>query len=151
MLEGQVVDTPVAAEFYQQVLEITTREELAGIGDDLQYKSTSMRALVGDDPASMDGAAVRELLGWVFCARRKVNRILAVVEPEVLAAEIAELLHGQPAMAARYDRFADLLEPLPAIAADLPGELLHASIRLDTGSGRAGCGIPTPAPDRWVW
>jgi hypothetical protein len=125
MLEGQVVDTPAAAEFYQQVLAITTREELAGIGDDVANKSAVMRSLAGDDPSTMSDDAVRELLGWVFCARRKVNRILAVVDAPVLAAEIAELLHGHGGIAARYDRFAELLEPLPAIAADLPGELLH--------------------------
>jgi hypothetical protein len=125
MLDGQVVDTPAAAEFYQQVLAVVTQEELAAIGDDVAHKSTVMRSLAGDDPSAMDVETVRELLGWVFCARRKVNRILAVVEPEVLAAEIAELLHGKGSVVARYDRFADLLEPLPAVAADLPGELLH--------------------------
>ena len=34
-------------------------------------------------------------------------------------------MHGQGGIAMRYDRFAELLDPLPAIAADLPGELLH--------------------------
>lgn len=125
MIAGQVVDTPTAAEFFQQVLEASTREELSGIGEDLQKKSAAMRALAGDDPSRMGDAALRELLGWVFCARRKVDRIFAVVEPAPLAAAIAELMHGQGGIAIRYDRFAELLDPLPAIAADLPGELLH--------------------------
>ncbi|RDH80211.1 hypothetical protein DVS77_02790 [Mycolicibacterium moriokaense] len=125
MLGGQVVDTPTASEFYQQVLQVVTQEELAGIGDDVARKSMAMRSVAGDDPSTMDEDAVRELLGWVFCARRKVNRILAVVEPGVLAAQIAELIHGRGGIAERYDRFADLLEPLPEVAADLPGELLH--------------------------
>ncbi len=125
MIGGQVVDTSTAAEFFQQVLEVSTREELSRIGEDLQKKSAAMRALAGDDPSRMDDAAVRELLGWVFCARRKVDRIFAVVEPTQLAVAIAELMHGQGGIAMRYDRFAELLDPLPAIAADLPGELLH--------------------------
>ena len=49
-----------------------------------------MRALAGDDPSTMDDVALRELLGWVFCARRKVDRIFAVVEPHELAAGIAD-------------------------------------------------------------
>ncbi|MGZ8803601.1 MAG: hypothetical protein ACXWZL_13590 [Mycobacterium sp.] len=125
MIAGQVVDTPTAAEFFQQVLEVSTREVLSGIGEDLQKKSAAMRALAGDDPSRMGDAALRELLGWVFCARRKVDRIFAVVEPPELATAIAELMHGQGGIAMRYDRFAELLDPLPAIAADLPGELLH--------------------------
>lgn len=125
MISGQIVDTSTAAEFFQQVLELSSREELSGIGEDLQKKSAAMRALAGDDPSRMDDAALRELLGWVFCARRKVDRIFAVVEPPELATGIADLLHGPGGVAARYDRFAGLLEPLPVVAADLPGELLH--------------------------
>jgi hypothetical protein len=125
MIGGQVVDTPTAAEFFQQVLELSTREELSGIGEDVHGKAIAMRTIVGDDPAAMDEAALRELLGWVFCARRKVERIFAVVEPPELARGIADLLQGPGGMAARYDRFAELLDPLPVIAADLPGELLH--------------------------
>jgi hypothetical protein len=125
MLDGQVVDTPAATEFYQQVLAVVSKEELTAIGDDVAHKSTVMRSLAGDDPATMDVETVRELLGWVFCTRRKVNRILAIVEPDALAVEIAELLHGPGSVAERYDKFADLFETMPAVSADLPGELLH--------------------------
>jgi hypothetical protein len=125
MIAGQVVDTSTAAEFFQQVLAVSTRDELSGIGEDVRHKSAAMRALAGDDPSTMDDVALRELLGWVFCARRKVDRIFAVVEPHELAAGIAALLHGPGGIVERYDRFAGLLDPLPAVAADLPGELLH--------------------------
>ncbi len=125
MIGGQVVDTSTATEFFQQVLEVSTREELSGIGEDLQRKSAAMCAIAGDDPSTMDAGALRELLGWVFCARRRVDRIFAVVEPAELASGIAELLHGADGIAARYERFAGLLDPLPGIADDLPGELLH--------------------------
>jgi hypothetical protein len=125
MTDGPVVDTPSAQEFFQRVLEVATRDELSRIGEDLQHKSAAMCALAGDDPSEMDDAALRELLGWVFCARRRVDRIFAVVNPAELAAGIADLLHGQGGIVERYERFASLLEPLPGVADDLPGELLH--------------------------
>ncbi len=125
MIGGQVVDTSTATEFFGQVLQACTREELTAIGQDLQRKSAAMRAIAGDDPSTMDAVDLRELLGWVFCARRRVNRIFAKVEPDALAAGIAELLHGHGGIAARYERFADLLDSVPGVADDLPGELLH--------------------------
>ena len=125
MISGQVVDTPTAAEFLGQVLELTTREELTQIGSEVAAKSAAMRRTVGTDPTAMDTEAIRELLGWVFSARRHTDKILAVVEPERFAAALADLLDGPGGLAERYDAFADLLAPLPEIAADLPGELLH--------------------------
>ncbi|MDN5859548.1 MAG: hypothetical protein L0H84_13095, partial [Pseudonocardia sp.] len=97
------------------------------IGDDLVAKSDAMRALAGDDPAAMDAAALRELLGHVFCARRRVEQIFAVVHPEALAAGIADLLNGAGGVARRFDAFAGLLAGpgTGGVAADLPGELLH--------------------------
>jgi hypothetical protein len=125
MVDGQVVDTSTATEFFQQVLEASTREELSRIGEDVRHKSAAMCAIAGDDPSKMDDVGLRELLGWVFSARRRVDRIFAVVEPAELAAGIAELMHGQGGIVARYERFAGLLDPLPGVADDLPGELLH--------------------------
>lgn len=125
MIGGQVVDTPTATEFFQQVLEVCPREELSAIGEDLRRKSEAMRAIVGDDPSTMDSDGLRELLGWVFCARRRINRIFAKVEPAELASGIGELLHGHDGITGRYDRFAELLDSLPGVAEDLPGELLH--------------------------
>ena len=130
MTSGQIVDTPTASEFLTQVLQVTTREELSQIAADLVGKSDAMRAVAGDHPATMDQAALRELLSWVFCSRRHVEKIFAVVHPEELAAGIAELLHGSSGVAQRFDAFQGLLSGLDgsgagAVAADLPGELLH--------------------------
>jgi len=122
---SQVVDTPTAAEFLGQVLELTTREELARIGGEVTAKSAAMRLAVGPDPSAMDTDAVRELLGWVFVARRRVEEVLAVVEPRRFAVAVADLIHSNDGLAARYDAFTGLLCSLPEIAADLPGELLH--------------------------
>jgi hypothetical protein len=120
-MPGQVVDNPAALEFFDQVLKVTSREELAEIADEVQGKSDAMRAVVGDEPARLDSAGLRELLGWVFCARRHVDKILAVVSPEELAAGIDDLLNGTDLLSARFDAFTDLLVDLPDIAADLPG------------------------------
>lgn len=121
----QVVDNPAALEFFEQVLAAVTREELAEIADDLRAKSEAMRALVGDDPTRLDYAGVRELLGWVFCTRRHVDKVLAFVTPEEFGRGLDDLLHGEDPLAARYDRFRELLVDRPDVAADLPGELLH--------------------------
>jgi hypothetical protein len=120
-----VVDTPAAAEFLSQVLQVTSREELSRVGDDLAYKSQAMRALVGDDPAAMTADSVRALLGWVFCTRRRVDRVLAVVDPDELGVAVAQLLHGRAGIAVRFAGFQDLLAGVPEASADLPGELLH--------------------------
>ncbi len=126
MVQGQVVDTSAASEFYGRVLQHANTLELSRIGAALERKSAAMRALAGDDPAAMDSDSLRELLGWVFCTRRKVNRIFAIIEPGELAAGIGDLLSGPGGIAERYERFAGLLAELPSgIADDLPGELLH--------------------------
>lgn len=124
-MSGQIVDTPTATEFLAQVLEVTSREELRGIAIDVGAKSAAMRELVGSDPSTMDTDELRALLRHVFCTRRRVDRVFAVVDPPELAAGIAQLLSGGGGLVGRYNRFAALLEPLPATAADLPGELLH--------------------------
>lgn len=125
MSAGQVVDTPTASEFMGQVLELTTREELAGIADEVAAKSAAMRAIVGDDPATMSPAALRELLGWVFCARRHVDKVFAALDAADLARGIADLVDGTDRLAVRFDRFSTLLGGCEGVAADLPAELLH--------------------------
>jgi hypothetical protein len=61
----------------------------------------------------------------VFCTRRRVDQVLAVVSDDELAVGIGELLTGSAPLPRRYDAFRDLLLDLPDVAADLPGELLH--------------------------
>jgi hypothetical protein len=130
MIAGQVVDTPTAAEFLGRVLELTTRQELAQIGAEVAEKSAAMRGTVGADAARMDAAAVRELLSWVFCARRHVEALFAVLDPTDFAHGLAELLDGSGGLAGRFDAFGELLAGCPEMAVDLPGELLH---HLDPG------------------
>lgn len=125
MTAGQVVDTPVATEFLEQVLELTSREELAGIAQEVAAKSAAMRAIAGEDPAAMGPEALRELLGWVFCARRHADKVLAVVDPADLARGIADLVDGTDRVALRFDRFSALLGGCAEVSADLPAELLH--------------------------
>lgn len=125
MSVGQIVDTPTATEFLDQVLDLTTRDELAVIAGEVAAKSGAMRAVAGDDLTAMGPEAVRELLGWVFCARRHVDKVLAVVDAGELALGVADLLDGTDRLAVRFDRFSDLIAGCREVAADLPAELLH--------------------------
>lgn len=125
MIGAQVVDTPTASEFLGQVLELTSREELAGIAEEVAQKSATMRAIAGDDLATLDAPALRELFGWMFCARRHTDKLLAVLDPADLATGIADLVDGADRLPARFDRFCDLIAGCPEVSADLPGELLH--------------------------
>lgn len=125
MTMGQVVDTPTATEFLEQVLVLTGREELAAIAGEVATKSAAMRNLAGDDPATMSSEVLRELLGWMFCARRHVDKLFAVTDPGALARGIADLLDGGDRLAVRFDRFSALVAGCPEVAADLPAELLH--------------------------
>ncbi len=121
----QAVDNPAALEFFEQVLSAASQDELAAIADDLRAKSDAMRAIVGDDPTTLDADDVRELLGWVFCTRRHADKVMAFLSPEEFARGLDDLLHGEDPLATRYDRFRELFGHRPDVAADLPGELLH--------------------------
>ncbi len=125
MSAGQIVDTPTATEFLDQVLAMTTREDLALIAGEVADKSAAMRRAVGTDPAAMGPAEIRELLRWVFCARRHVEKLLAVLDHREFAHGVAELLGGPEPLAVRFDTFSELIAGCPEVAADLPAELLH--------------------------
>jgi hypothetical protein len=124
-MPAQVVDNPAALEFLGQALAVVPREDLGAIATEVRAKSDAMRALVGEHPERLDPAGLRELLGWVFCTRRRVDKVLALVSEEELVSGIADLLGGSDPLPARYDAFRGLLVDLPEVASDLPGELLH--------------------------
>ena len=132
--------------------QVCSSEELAGIGDDLQRKSTAMRALAGDDPAA-DGR--RHSSG---AAR------LGVLHPSQGGPDLRHRSNppssppGSPicctdpaGSTARYERFAALLEPCPGSPTTCPVSCCTSSIPAGTGCGPGGCGIPTPRPARSRW
>jgi len=122
---GQVVDTPTATEFMQQILERVSLDELGAVAADLPRKSAAMRELVGDRPEKMSEADLRRLLRWTFGARRRAEAILATVDPRQLAAAVADLLGGDEGLPGRFARFDAVLADHVEAGYDLPGELLH--------------------------
>jgi hypothetical protein len=131
VLAGPVVDTPSAQEFQREILHYVDEAELRSIAADLERKSAAMRALVSGGVASADPDSLRELLGLVFAARRRADRILETVGAERLAGAIAHLMDESEPVVERIDHFdADLgahgtNEALGRFGFDLPSEVLH--------------------------
>lgn len=123
---GQVVDTPSAEEFMRETFERVSEEELHAIAGELERKAAGFSALLADGrarTASRDD--LRRVLRSVFAARRHADAILDAVDPVRLAAEVDRLLHDPGNLAARLERFDELLAGFPEPALDLPSELLH--------------------------
>lgn len=125
-MAGPVVDTLSAQEFRSEILDRISAEELAAIAAGLERKSAAMRELLLPG-ASLDRAALRQLLRMVFAARRKADQILDTIGSERLGAAIASLLDDDGDLAGRFDRFDAVLAGLaaPGPGFDLPGEILH--------------------------
>jgi hypothetical protein len=126
IMAGPVVDTLSAQEFRREILDRITADELRSIAAGLERKSAAMRDLLLPG-ASLDPAALRQLLRMVFAARRKADQILDTVGPERLGAAITALLDHDSDLAGRFDRFDAVLAGLGATGAgfDLPAEILH--------------------------
>ncbi len=125
MMAGPVVDTPSAQEFQREILDRISPAELAAIAADLSRKSGALRGLLAPGAARLDQAALRQVLRWVFGARRHADQILDAIGPQRLGAAITALLDPAEAVTARFDAFDALLAGLPGPGFDLPGELLH--------------------------
>ena len=124
MMAGPVVDTPSALEFQHEIQARISPDELAAIGTDLSRKSGALRGLLAPG-AGLDRAALRQVLRWVFGARRHADEILDAIGPRPLATAITRLLDPGEGVAARFDAFDAVLAGLPGPGFDLPGELLH--------------------------
>lgn len=130
---GPVVDTESAQEFRAEALTRVPDTNLAAIATDLQRKSASLQQLLVDRRADRD--ELRRALRWVFSTRRRADALVETIGADALSDGVADLLGSRHGVAERFDRFAELLAPVPEAAADLPGELLHFT-----------------APDRyWLW
>jgi hypothetical protein len=131
MVSGPVVDTASALEFQREITNRITESELGAIAGELSVKSATLRELLGDDPAGLDRARLRQVLRCVFATRRRADAVLDLVGTRPLAAAVGELLGSSEAVADRIDRFDVALRELgtePRLAGcrfDLPFELLH--------------------------
>jgi hypothetical protein len=122
---GPGVDTSSALEFQREIEARTSPDELAAIAADLTRKSDALRELLAPGAARPDRAALRQVLRWVFGARRHADKILDAIGPESLGAAITRLLDPGEALAVRFDAFDAVFTGLPGPGFDLPGELLH--------------------------
>lgn len=124
-MPGPVVDTQTAQEFLREILDRVPRAQLAAIAGDLDRKSNALRGLLLPEANHVDRDTLRRALRWIFASRRSADRILDAVGTARLGAAIADLLHSDDGLAARFDRFDAVLAEFPEPAFDLPGELLH--------------------------
>jgi hypothetical protein len=134
-MAGPGVDTTSAQEFQREISDRISATELAAIGADLDRKSRALRALLAPGAARLDRSALRQVLRWLFAARRHADQILDAIGPQRLAQGIDQLLDHRHDPADRFDRFDALLAEAGSPGFDLPGELLHFTF-----------------PDRyWLW
>lgn len=124
---GQVVDTPSALEFMQQVLEKTTTDELAAIAGELAAKSERFRSLL--TPTGLEALTedrYHRLLRSVFATRRRAAQIRQRLPLETFRSEVTALLYAQDDPAERFQRFFETALPAAGSATgDLASELLH--------------------------
>lgn len=123
-MSNQVVDTPTAEEFMREIAERVSGDELDAIAAEVRTKAEGFHRLLGEGRAA--GASREDLwrvLRSVFGTRRRTEALLAGLG-ERLPAEIDRLLHGDEALAARFERFEALVRDLPG-GFELPAELLH--------------------------
>jgi hypothetical protein len=131
MMTGPGVDTPSTLEFHREIMDRISEAELHGIAADLDRKCAALRDLLSGEPSSLNRAALRQVLRWVFSTRRRADQILDSIGPRPLAAAIAGLLSDDDSVADRIDRFDATMTRRAAMAAlagssfDLPSELLH--------------------------
>ena len=124
---GQIVDTPSALEFMREALEKITEEELTAIVAELRYKSQRFRQLFAPETLLMfDDGEFRSLLRSIFSTRRRVTKIMEMVNVVTFREALNNLLHGTTPLEVRFDAFCERLEPLDlAMRCDLAGECLH--------------------------
>ncbi|MHB2023092.1 MAG: hypothetical protein ACYCO3_07170 [Mycobacteriales bacterium] len=122
-MSGPIVDTETAREFMREIHDRAEPAQLAQVAEDLQRKSTALQdLLIGSTP---DRAALRRALRWIFCTRRRADRLLEEIGYERLAEGVRDLLDASADLAERFNRFDRLLAQLDDPPLDLPGELLH--------------------------
>jgi hypothetical protein len=123
---GQIVDTPTAQEFMQEISKQVSEDELASIAAGLEAKAQGFHDLLGHgQAASLDREGLRRVLRSVFSTRRKADAIIDLVGERELIDGISYLLDSTDDLPGRLDRIDALLLDFPEAAFDLPGELLH--------------------------
>jgi len=124
---AEAVDSEAALEFMKEATKLATATELEDIGHRLELKRERLAELLAPEALSgLDEAGLKRLLAVVFSLRRKGGRLLRANGLDVLRAELAALLYGDGAVAARLERFVGRVEGLEqAMILALATECLH--------------------------
>lgn len=126
VVSGPVVDTGTAEEFLREILARASEQVLETVAADCARKAEAFMSVLGEGQLADAGRDdLRRLLRRVFSCRRRADEILDVVGHGRLAAEIDRLLHGPEPVGRRIEAFDRVLEAVPGVGFDLPGELLH--------------------------
>ncbi len=92
-LHGQVVDTDAAQEFMRQTLEMIPAGEMRAIAAELEVKAARFQAALSRESLRrLSRLELRGLLRTIFATRRRASEVLDAIGPEVLAAQLDELL-----------------------------------------------------------
>ena len=128
VVSGPVVDTGAAEEFVREILARASEQVLESVAVACARKSESFVSVLEEGQLARAGRDdLRRLLRQVFSCRRRADEILDAVGSARLAADIDQLLHGSGPVGPRIEAFDQVLEAVPGIGLDLPGELLHFS------------------------
>lgn len=126
-MPGQIVDTESAREFMREARAKISTEEMEGIAAELAEKSRRFAARLGPDRiGTLDEDDLRRIFRSIFSTRRSIAPLLRENPPEVLRERMGELLYGDGPIAARFQRFVDVLEGVdPSARFDSASEILH--------------------------
>lgn len=124
--DSAAVDVPTARELLEEIHKRISRVEIAAIVRQLEVKAGVFAQRLGPDSIDRaDEAALREVLGCVFVARRKAGAVLGARPASELRDAIATLLYGGGGVGARLEAFTTQIDLPELCAGELAGELLH--------------------------
>ncbi len=124
---AEAVDAPSAVEFMREALVKISEDDIGAISDLLARKRQDLAPHLSAASLGMaNAAAVRPILGRVFCTRRRSDDIIVAVGAPALALAIRDLVHGGGGIESRFTAFDAALEAIEApVRRDLAGECLH--------------------------
>ncbi len=123
----QIVDTDTAREFMKETLDKVDEQLLVAITEDLERKSKWFGQRLERQALQNSGKEdMRELLGKIFCTRRRIKQFEKQVNYDDFRAAVEHLLYGEKALLERFDDFVQRFPELDiGLRRELAGELLH--------------------------
>jgi len=124
---SQLIDIEAVKEFMAETLDKSDKKQLIEIADALELKSLMFQEkFKKENIGKIFENEIREILGSVFAAKRKVGIILEKMPLKTFRQNLSELLYGKSEIEYRFQNFTDQLGDLnDNLKHDLTGELLH--------------------------